>query len=351
MAIDIRRAHIHDAKELVRSGLLPGSITSAEGRIRKAQESEDLKLRVVTNDDKIICLAKIRYSSLADNADITITITEDGQGSAKDILTVLLNKCFISDNFHKISMILYGSNLYLEKDLADLGFVQEAVLKDEIKTPEGYEDAGLFSLLRPEYRGYNYCFVPFDIGVVIVGGGSDQIDYVKLLHFKDKIEDPFIADVAAHCGFTDKDGCLLKNTDNLYKLDDKAGEFLPQEVWKAYSQLAEYFEKTRSSFTVNLDLTEATAFQKKVWDALTHISYGNMRSYENIANDIADSPSQARHLTRAVGAACSDNPYPILIPCHRVIGKDGTLVGYAAGLDIKDYLLTLETFSYIVPLN
>ncbi len=98
-------------------------------------------------------------------------------------------------------------------------------------------------------------------------------------------------------------------------------------------------------------MDDATPFQKKVWEALTNISYGNMRSYEDIANDIADSPSQARHLTRAVGAACSDNPYPIIIPCHRVIGKDGTLVGYAAGLDIKDFLLTHETFTYIMPLK
>ena len=178
-----------------------------------------------------------------------------------------------------------------------------------------------------------------------------MIDKLNLLHYGDTVEDPFARDVAKHSGFLDDSGRLLANKDDLYKLDDTSGEFLPAEVWKAYRELTEYFEKKRSSFTVKVDLTDSTPFQRKVWDALTRISYGNMRSYEDIAKDVAESPSQARKLTRAVGAACSDNPYPVIIPCHRVIGKDGTLVGYAAGLDIKDFLLTHETFSYIIPLN
>lgn len=351
MAIKVRRVHIHDAKALVRQGLLSGNITSAEEDLRRKADSDDIRYRIACDGDKILGLARVRYSSFARNADISLSLTEEGKDLSSDILKALLDRCFIKENIHKISMILYGDNLYLENILSEEGFIQEAVLKDEIQTPNGYEDAGLFCLLRPDYRGYNYCFVPFALGVVIVGGDDEKVDLVKLLHYGDTIEDPFIRDVAVHSGFVDEDFRILKNTDDLYKTDPGSSGLYPKEVWKAYCQFTEYFEKTRSSFTVNLDLEDATPFQKSVWEALTHISYGNMRSYEDIARDISSSPSQARHLTRAVGAACSDNPYPIIIPCHRVIGKDGTLVGYAAGLDIKDFLLTHETFSYIIPLT
>ncbi|MBO4459113.1 MAG: methylated-DNA--[protein]-cysteine S-methyltransferase [Clostridiales bacterium] len=351
MALEIRKAHIHDAKALTRLGLLSGNITAAENELREFSESSDCKYKVVTDGEKILSLVLIRRSRLAHNADISLAITEEAKDKAKDILTTILDHCFIEKNIHKISTVLYGDNLYLENILAEEGFIQEAVLKDEIETASGFEDAGLFCLLRPEYRRYNYCFVPFALGVVAVGGDCEKIDHIRLLHYGDPVENPFAKDVAAHSGFLNDEGRLLPNKDNLYVLDESAGDLLPSEVWKAYRELTEYFDKKRSSFTVRYDLSDATPFQRKVWEALTKISYGNMRSYEDIAKDIAETPKQARNLTRAVGAACSDNPYPVIIPCHRVIGKDGTLVGFAAGLDIKDFLLTHETFSYIIPLN
>lgn len=351
MALEIRRVHIHDAKALTKLGLLSGNITTAENELRNYAESSDCKYKVITEEDKILCLVRLRYSRLAHNANISLALTDESKDRAGDIMTTLLDHCFIEENIHKISIILYGDNLYLEDILTEEGFIQEAVLKDEIESSTGFEDAGLFCLLRPEYRKYNFCFVPFTLGVVVVGGDNDKIDHIELLHYGDPVNNPFAKDVANHSGFLNDEGRLLPNTDKLYDLDDSAGEYLPSEVWKAYRELMEYFDKKRSSFTVRYDLSDATPFQRKVWEALTQISYGNMRSYEDIAKDIADTPKQARNLTRAVGAACSDNPYPVIIPCHRVIGKDGTLVGYAAGVDIKDFLLTHETFSYIIPLN
>jgi len=351
MATKISKVHISDAKALVKLGLLPGNISSAEEELRKCAESPDIRYLITQSQGRISCLARIRYSSFANNVDLSLNIPAEDREDSKEILDSILRYLFLEKDIHKISIILFMDNLFLEDTLTCSGFIQEAVLKDEVRNGQDFEDAGLFCLLRPDFRGYNYCFVPFELGVVIAGGGADEIDRVELLHYGDKIEDPFIRDVAAHSGYLDEEGRILKNKDDLYKLDDKASEFLPGEVWKAYCQLTEYFEKTRSSFTIRYKMDNATPFQKKVWEALTNISYGNMRSYEDIANDIADSPSQARHLTRAVGAACSDNPYPIIIPCHRVIGKDGTLVGYAAGLDIKDFLLTHETFTYIMPLK
>lgn len=101
-------------------------------------------------------------------------------------------------------------------------------------------------------------------------------------------------------------------------------------------ELQEYFEGKRKEFTVPLAM-EGTEFQKKVWNALLKIPYGQTCSYKEIAIQIG-SPGACR----AVGMANNRNPIPILVPCHRVIGADGRLTGYAGGLDMKEKLLKLE---------
>lgn len=101
-------------------------------------------------------------------------------------------------------------------------------------------------------------------------------------------------------------------------------------------QLAEFFEKKRQIFTVELDLT-GTAFQKKVWEALLTIPFGETRTYGEIAKQI-NSPEAVR----AVGMAANKNPVSIIVPCHRVIGASGKLVGFGGGLHNKSKLLQLE---------
>jgi methylated-DNA-[protein]-cysteine S-methyltransferase len=102
------------------------------------------------------------------------------------------------------------------------------------------------------------------------------------------------------------------------------------------AQLAEYFEHRRTTFDVALD-PAGTPFQQRVWQALMTIPFGETVSYAEIAQRIG----QPRAV-RAVGLANGRNPIPILIPCHRVIGADGSLTGYAGGLAIKRALLELE---------
>lgn len=105
---------------------------------------------------------------------------------------------------------------------------------------------------------------------------------------------------------------------------------------KAGTQLKEYFAGTRKEFDLPVD-TGGTPFQKEVWKALTEIPYGQICSYQDIARRIGRPKA-----CRAVGRANGTNPVAILVPCHRVIGKSGTLTGYAGGLDIKEFLLKLE---------
>ena len=105
---------------------------------------------------------------------------------------------------------------------------------------------------------------------------------------------------------------------------------------EAARQLGEYFMGTRRTFDLPLD-PHGTPFQKSVWAALRDIPYGETRSYRDIASAVGKPTA-----CRAVGSANNKNPISILIPCHRVIGAGGSLVGYGGGLDTKRMLLALE---------
>lgn len=101
-------------------------------------------------------------------------------------------------------------------------------------------------------------------------------------------------------------------------------------------QLEEYFEGKRKTFDVPLN-PKGTNFMKKVWTALQNIPYGEVKTYQQIAEEV-ENPKAAR----AVGMANHRNPIPIIIPCHRVIGSNSKLVGYALGMDMKKFLLDWE---------
>jgi methylated-DNA-[protein]-cysteine S-methyltransferase len=105
---------------------------------------------------------------------------------------------------------------------------------------------------------------------------------------------------------------------------------------QAQRELEEYFAGRRRHFTVKLD-PAGTAFQNKVWGALRTIPFGETRSYGQIADQIG-----SRKAVRAVGAANGRNPLSIIVPCHRVIGANGKLTGFAGGLEVKARLLALE---------
>lgn len=101
-------------------------------------------------------------------------------------------------------------------------------------------------------------------------------------------------------------------------------------------QLAEYFAGERTHFDVPLEFA-GTEFQKRVWTALLDIPFGETRTYGELARQLGNSRA-----ARAVGAANGRNPVSIITPCHRAIGADGSLTGFAGGLDAKRYLLALE---------
>ena len=113
---------------------------------------------------------------------------------------------------------------------------------------------------------------------------------------------------------------------------------------KAGNQLLAYLSGRQSTFTFPL-APNGTEFMQRVWKSLCAIPYGQTRSYQEIAQSIGNQKS-----ARAVGLANHKNPLPIFIPCHRVIGANGKLVGYRGGLPIKQHLLALEQH-YLNPIN
>jgi len=107
-------------------------------------------------------------------------------------------------------------------------------------------------------------------------------------------------------------------------------------IKKTYTQLEEYFKGERQTFDIRLS-AQGTDFQKTVWKELQKIPYGKTATYKDIAKNIGN-----KNASRAVGMANNKNPIAIIIPCHRVIGSNGNLTGYAGGINIKKYLLDLE---------
>jgi methylated-DNA-[protein]-cysteine S-methyltransferase len=120
-------------------------------------------------------------------------------------------------------------------------------------------------------------------------------------------------------------------------LEEPAADSAHPVLNAAQRQLEEYFAGKRRTFALPLD-ARGTAFQKSVWNELVQIPFGETRTYGELAKRLGDA-----NLMRAVGAANGRNPISIIVPCHRVIGASGKLVGFAGGLKAKAYLLDLES--------
>ena len=132
----------------------------------------------------------------------------------------------------------------------------------------------------------------------------------------------------------EEDGCIVRISSGQAPVGDVPGDSPLLE--QAITEVAEYLAGKRQEFSVPVK-AKGTPFQEKVWAALRHIPFGETRSYGEIAK-VVGSPNGAR----AVGMACNRNPILLMIPCHRVVGSNGKLVGFACGLPMKEKLLSQE---------
>lgn len=154
--------------------------------------------------------------------------------------------------------------------------------------------------IRGEYEMTKYAFYDFEFGILKIGYMGDVVVFLK------RVED-------VNC-------------------EDESSELSDT----AFKQIKEYLNGTRKSFNFPFSV-QGTAFQKQVWKALCAIPFGETRSYKQIAESIGNPKA-----SRAVGMANNKNPITIAVPCHRVIGASGQLVGYAGGLEMKKRLIELE---------
>ena len=133
----------------------------------------------------------------------------------------------------------------------------------------------------------------------------------------------------------EEDGCIVRISSGLAPVGDRQGDSPLLE--QVAAEIVEYLAGKRQDFSVPVK-AKGTPFQETVWAALRQIPFGETRSYGEIAK-IVGNPQGAR----AVGMACNRNPVLLMIPCHRVVGSNGKLVGFACGLPMKEKLLNLET--------
>ena len=133
--------------------------------------------------------------------------------------------------------------------------------------------------------------------------------------------------------FTQSENDFLKQVS---KHCDKELIFAPKMLHKETDQIKRYLEGKRKKFKLRTHLS-GSEFQVKVWNAISRIPYGKTISYSKLAKNIKDAGA-----VRAVANACGKNQLPIIIPCHRVVAKDGTLGGYTGGLELKKSLLRIE---------
>ena len=127
-----------------------------------------------------------------------------------------------------------------------------------------------------------------------------------------------------------------------FDAEDKSDEsYIPGILITAEKQLEEYFSGSRQIFELPID-PEGTEFQKNVWKKVAGVSFGTTKSYVEIAREV-----NSENSSRAVGMANGKNPLPIIIPCHRIIGHNGKLTGYAGGLERKKWLL-LHELQYVL---
>jgi methylated-DNA-[protein]-cysteine S-methyltransferase len=140
-------------------------------------------------------------------------------------------------------------------------------------------------------------------------------------------------------------GCLRatfpQKTRNLaeitLRLNDAAAIFSPDYFQDWCDEFQSYFAGKMVAFSGKIDISKATAFQQAVWTAARSIRYGEIQSYAWIARKIGKPRAP-----RAVGQALGRNPLPIIVPCHRILASDGSLGGFGGGLEMKQFLLTLE---------
>lgn len=352
----LKRVKVSDAPVLCRNGIIKGSIKNAEQLIRGLDILPFIDTYISKNEDSdiVALVSVIHRDEESFSAEFKIVLSEKlSEEEIYSMYKLTVKRCIRTlwnEGFYKISTILKSDEVYREQILNEFDFIQEAILHEENSFTNNNPESGLFYLIEPRYKGYNCCFIPFQKGIYVLYGGADFVDFGKIYSYGEEVNEKIALRMGKYLQIIDENNCLLPKGDEAFYFDDEyMSELLPGEVLRGYRQLREYFQKERSSFDLKIRFDSKSDFRLNVWNEIRKISYASTLCYEDIAKILCDNNlNKAKTMVRVVGQACSDCPVPIIIPCHRVIGKDGKLVGYKEGIEFKDFLLIHESFSAIM---
>lgn len=205
---------------------------------------------------------------------------------------------------------------------------------------------------------YSLAFVPAETGIVLITLDPEAVRAVSFLNYEEKPADPWVMNEAWRAGLTDRKGMTIKK-DELSANAFSASDYLSglgDLAKNAVRQVQEYIDHERQEFTLPFATDAGTQFQRLVWRIIRNIPYGSTRTYEEVGQAViaesvrtreamlsrAEMQLRGKELARAVGGACRANPLQLIIPCHRVIGKDGHILGYTGDPRHKSWLLWEE---------
>ncbi len=234
------------------------------------------------------------------------------------LVSFILNEVFIISEYNKLTIEFPAIYNYLERQLTGYLFNFEGLIKDRYSINGKIFDGKIFSINKSQFEIYS-------TGYLIHGEYNLKIratNYAVL-----RIEN-FEID---------------NSTNNDYKNVNLKSTPVYSMVNSAKTQIYDYFKGTGVDFDFKIQLPEASGFQKEVWELCSKIPFGETKSYEDLSKNLKNNLNQNdTNYSRAVGMALSKNPVLLAIPCHRVIGKDGKLRGFSAGIEFKDFLLKHE---------
>ncbi len=256
------------------------------------------------------------------------------------IISFLLYEGFYRRKLHKINFCINESNIALINLLKASKWKQEGILIDHLFEQDHYFNGILFAMIETDFHQYSISMIPFLNGYLIIQTTNTSVLSISIIKEREGV--PSYID--EKCGYRDQ----ISENNKIFRSKDNNLIFISENAYPylihASNQLFEYTRGVRTQFDLSFEYSGATEFQKQVWNATMQIPYGQTRTYAEIANQLRpnEKNSELSLLSRAVGTALGKNPIMIAIPCHRVIGKDGKLKGFAGGLEVKDYLLSHE---------
>lgn len=197
-----------------------------------------------------------------------------------------------------------------------------------------------------DFLDENFILFRFHNSYIVVTVIDNYITQIYFLSLENKDFEPALKKSLVKSCFLNDEGYIASNRE-VIKLYSKTKRLDSDLEVKILEQFSNYLTGKSKQFDLPYKVTTGTEFQKEVWNILKDIPYGNVLSYVEVAERLENRKNDAKNYARAVGSACGKNPLGIIIPCHRVIGNDRSLTGFAGGIELKGRLLDLEFFNRI----